>query len=222
MPLTDVRVLDLSRLLPGGQCTLMLADMGADVVKVEEPSRGDYIRLASPFDEHGISPLHLCYNRNKRSLALDLKNEDGVSTLLKLVKKTDVLVDSFRPGVMERLGIGYQRLKQENPALVHCAITGYGQEGALAQTPGHDLNFQALGRRRRTHWRRRGFSVCARGAHWRCGSRYVGGFRYTRGLAPRRTNRHWAIHRYVDARCGDGLFIHPRANVSLYGSMSRA
>ena len=145
MPLTDVRVLDLSRLLPGGQCTLMLADMGADVVKVEEPSRGDYIRLASPFDEHGVSPLHLCYNRNKRSLALDLKNEGGVSTLLKLVKKTDVLVDSFRPGVMERLGIGYQRLKQENPALVHCAITGYGQEGPLAQTPGHDLNFQALG-----------------------------------------------------------------------------
>ena len=145
MPLTGVRVLDLSRLLPGGQCTLMLADMGADVIKVEEPLRGDYIRLASPFDEHGVSPLHLCYNRNKRSLALDLKNESGVSTLLRLVKDTDVLVDSFRPGVMERLGIGYQRLKQENPALVHCAITGYGQEGPLARTPGHDLNFQALG-----------------------------------------------------------------------------
>ena len=145
MPLTGVRVLDLSRLLPGGQCTLMLADMGADVIKVEEPLRGDYIRLASPFDEHGVSPLHLCYNRNKRSLALDLKNESGVSTLLRLVKDTDVLVDSFRPGVMDRLGIGYQRLKQENPALVHCAITGYGQEGPLARTPGHDLNFQALG-----------------------------------------------------------------------------
>ena len=145
MPLTGVRVLDLSRLLPGGQCTLMLADMGADVIKVEEPLRGDYIRLASPFDEHGVSPLHLCYNRNKRSLALDLKNESGVSTLLRLVKDTDVLVDSFRPGVMDRLGIGYQRLKQENLALVHCAITGYGQEGPLARTPGHDLNFQALG-----------------------------------------------------------------------------
>ena len=145
MPLTDVRVLDLSRLLPGGQCTLMLADMGADVIKVEEPMRGDYIRLASPFDEHGVSPLHLCYNRNKRSLALDLKNQDGVSVLLDLVKNTDVLVDSFRPGVMERLGIGYQRLKKENPALVHCSITGYGQDGPLARAPGHDLNFQALG-----------------------------------------------------------------------------
>ena len=145
MPLSGIRVLDLSRLLPGGQCTLMLADMGADVIKVEEPLRGDYIRLASPFDEHGVSPLHLCYNRNKRSLALNLKNEHGVSTLLSLVKKTDVLVDSFRPGVMERLGIGHQKLKQENPALVHCAITGYGQEGPLARTPGHDLNFQALG-----------------------------------------------------------------------------
>lgn len=145
MPLTGIRVLDLSRLLPGGQCTLMLADMGADVIKIEEPLRGDYIRLASPFDEHGVSPLHLCYNRNKRSLALDLKNADGVSTLLRLVRDTDVLVDSFRPGVMERLGTGYQRLKKENPALVHCSITGYGQEGPLAKTPGHDLNFQALG-----------------------------------------------------------------------------
>ncbi len=145
MPLTGVRVLDLSRLLPGGQCTLMLADMGADVIKVEEPMRGDYIRLASPFDERGVSPLHLCYNRNKRSLALDLKNQDGVSVLLDLVKNTDVLVDSFRPGVMERLGIGYQRLKKENPALVHCSITGYGQDGPLARAPGHDLNFQALG-----------------------------------------------------------------------------
>ncbi|MCY4381842.1 MAG: CaiB/BaiF CoA-transferase family protein [Nitrospinae bacterium] len=145
MPLTDVRVLDLSRLLPGGQCTLMLADMGADVIKVEEPMRGDYIRLASPFDEHGVSPLHLCYNRNKRSLALDLKNQDGVSVLLDLVKNTDVLVDSFRPGVMERLGIGYQRLKKENPTLVHCSITGYGQDGPLARAPGHDLNFQAMG-----------------------------------------------------------------------------
>ena len=124
---------------------MMLADMGADVIKVEEPLRGDYIRLASPFDEHGVSPLHLCYNRNKRSLALDLKNENGVSTLLRLVKEADVLVDSFRPGVMERLGIGYQRLSKENPALVHCSITGYGQEGPLARTPGHDLNFQALG-----------------------------------------------------------------------------
>ena len=136
MPLTGIRVLDLSRLLPGGQCTLMLADMGADVIKIEEPLRGDYIRLASPFDEHGVSPLHLCYNRNKRSLALDLKNADGVSTLLRLVRDTDVLVDSFRPGVMERLGTGYQRLKKENPALVHCSITGYGQEGPLAKTPG--------------------------------------------------------------------------------------
>ncbi len=145
MPLTGVRVLDLSRLLPGGQCTLMLADMGADVIKVEEPVRGDYIRLASPFDERGVSPLHLCYNRNKRSLVLDLKNKRGVSTLFRLVKDADVLVDSFRPGVMERLGIDYQKLKKENPALVHCAITGYGQEGPLARTPGHDLNFQSLG-----------------------------------------------------------------------------
>lgn len=144
-PLQGIRVLDLSRLLPGGQCTLMLADMGADVIKVEEPRRGDYIRLASPFDARGVSPLHLCYNRNKRSLALDLKNGDGVSALLRLVRGADALVDSFRPGVMERLGIGHERLRQENPALVHCAITGYGQDGPLARTPGHDLNFQALG-----------------------------------------------------------------------------
>ena len=116
MPLTGVRVLDLSRLLPGGQCTLMLADMGADVIKIEEPLRGDYIRLASLL-MNMRTPLHLCYNRNKRSLALDLKNESGISTFLRLVKDTDVLVDSFRPGVMERLGIGYQRLKKENQPL---------------------------------------------------------------------------------------------------------
>ena len=145
MPLTGLRVLDLSRLLPGGQCTLMLADMGADVVKVEEPGRGDYIRLASPFDARGVSPLHLCYNRNKRSLALDLKTGAGAAALLRMAKEADALVDGFRPGVMERLGLGYERLREENPALVHCAITGYGRDGPLARTPGHDLNFQALG-----------------------------------------------------------------------------
>ncbi len=145
MPLSGIRVLDLTRLLPGGQCTLILADLGADVVKLEEPVRGDYIRLAASKDQRGVSPLHLTYNRNKRSLALDLKRPEGLKTLLRLVRGADVLVESFRPRVLERLGAGYARLRKENPSLIYCAVTGYGQEGPLAQEPAHDLNLESLG-----------------------------------------------------------------------------
>jgi len=145
MPLSGVRVLDLTRLLPGGQCTLMLAHLGADVVKVEDPVRGDYGRMAAPLDGRGASAFHLYCNLNKRSLALDLKRPEGVDALFRLVRGAHVLVESFRPGVLDRLGVGYARLSRENPRLVYCAITGYGQDGPLAQAPGHDLNFEAMG-----------------------------------------------------------------------------
>jgi len=128
--LSDVRVLDLSRLLPGGFCSLLLADFGAEVLKVEDTGMGDYIRWSPPFhegaDDSAKSALFLALNRGKRSVRLDLKSEGGKEVLLRLVREYDVLLESYRPGVMERLGVGYERLRQENPGLVYCAISGYG------------------------------------------------------------------------------------------------
>ncbi|MGH2727040.1 MAG: CaiB/BaiF CoA transferase family protein [Actinomycetota bacterium] len=143
-PLAGLRVLDLTRLLPGGFCTMLFADLGADVLKVEEPGKGDYIRWMEPF-KGGMSAGHLALNRGKRSMALNLKSEQGRDVLLRLVKDYDVLVESFRPGVMDRLGVGYERLAAENPSLVYCAITGYGQDGPYAQRAGHDMNYLGFG-----------------------------------------------------------------------------
>ena len=149
--LSDVRVLDLTRLLPGGFCTLLLADLGADVIKVEDTGAGDYVRWAPPFygdDEHTPlgtrSALYLSLNRNKRSIRLDLKSDGGREALLNLAAGADVLVESFRPGVLDRLGVGYERLAQANPALVYCPITGYGQHGPNRDRAGHDQNYLGL------------------------------------------------------------------------------
>ena len=151
LPLSDVKVLDLTRLLPGGFCTLLLADLGADVIKVEDTGQGDYVRWAPPYygsDEHTPlgtrSAIYLSLNRNKRSVRLDLKQERGRQALLKLAESADVLVESFRPGVLERLGVGYEVLRQANPALVYCPITGYGQDGPNRDRAGHDLNYLGL------------------------------------------------------------------------------
>ena len=146
--LEGVRVLDLSRLLPGGFCSLLLADFGADVLKVEDTGLGDYVRWAAPHVE-GVPPsagsaLFLALNRNKRSLRVNLKSEPGRELLLRLAREHDVLLESFRPGVMERLGVGYERLHQENPRLVYCAITGYGQDGPYRDRSGHDMNYLGL------------------------------------------------------------------------------
>jgi alpha-methylacyl-CoA racemase len=150
-PLEDVRVLDLTRLLPGGFCTLLLADLGADVVKVEDTGQGDYVRWAPPYygtDEHTPlgtrSAIYLSLNRNKRSVRLDLKQEQGKQALLKLTESADVLVESFRPGVLDKLGVGYEVLRQANPALVYCPITGYGQDGPNRDRAGHDMNYLGL------------------------------------------------------------------------------
>jgi crotonobetainyl-CoA:carnitine CoA-transferase CaiB-like acyl-CoA transferase len=146
--LGDIRVLDLSRLLPGGFCSLLLADFGADVLKVEDTGMGDYIRWSPPFhegaDESAKSALFLALNRGKRSIRLDLKSDAGKEVLLRLVREHDVLLESFRPGVMERLGVGYERLREENPRLVYCAITGYGQDGPYTGRSGHDMNYLGL------------------------------------------------------------------------------
>jgi crotonobetainyl-CoA:carnitine CoA-transferase CaiB-like acyl-CoA transferase len=142
VPLTGVRVLDLTRLLPGAFCTMLLADMGADVVKVEEPGSGDYMRWTPPLVE-GQSALFNALNRNKRSLTLNLKSDAGRALLLQLVHHAAVLVEGNRPGVMERLGLGWEVLHARNPKLVMCSITGYGQDGPFASRAGHDLNYTA-------------------------------------------------------------------------------
>src|SRR5437764_8581760 len=150
-PLSDVRILDLTRLLPGGFCTLLLADLGAHVIKVEDTGQGDYVRWAPPYygsDEQTPlgtrSAIYLALNRNKRSVRLDLKQEGGRQALLKLVESADVLVESFRPGVLDKLGVGFNVLSQANPALVYCPITGYGQGGPNRDRAGHDMNYLGL------------------------------------------------------------------------------
>jgi alpha-methylacyl-CoA racemase len=149
--LADVRVLDLTRLLPGGFCSLLLADLGADVVKVEDTGMGDYIRWAPPYygddDKQALgtrSALYLSLNRNKRSIRLDLKSDPGREAFLRLVREYDVVLEGFRPGVMDRLGVGYERLREANPRIVYCAITGYGQTGPNTGRAGHDMNYLAL------------------------------------------------------------------------------
>lgn len=133
-PLQGVRVLDLTRLLPGPVCTLHLADLGADVIKIEDTGAGDYAAPA----------LRALVHRNKRAMCLDLKKPQGVDVLHRLVRTADVLVESFRPGVTGKLGADYETLARINPKLVYCSITGYGQTGPYRNEPGHDLNYCAL------------------------------------------------------------------------------
>ncbi len=146
--LAGIRVLDLSRLLPGGFCSLLLADFGADVIKVEDTGMGDYIRWSPPYYEgahdSAQSALFLSLNRNKRSIRLDLKSDGGREALLALVRESDVVLESFRPGVLDRLGVGYERMREENPAIVYCAISGYGQTGPKRDASGHDMNYLGL------------------------------------------------------------------------------
>src|SRR5271167_152670 len=148
LPLEGIRVLDLSRLLPGGFCSLLLADFGADALKVEDTGMGDYIRLSPPYvdgaDDSAKSALFLSLNRNKRSIRLDLKSDAGCEALLALVRDHDVVLESFRPGVLERLGVGYERMREENPGIVYCAISGYGQSGPKREASGHDMNYLGL------------------------------------------------------------------------------
>jgi crotonobetainyl-CoA:carnitine CoA-transferase CaiB-like acyl-CoA transferase len=142
-PLDGLRVLDLSRLLPGPYCSRILADFGAEVVKIEPPGGGDWLRHVPPLED-GVGTLFRALNRGKKSLTLNLKSEEGRAILLRLVETADVLLEGFRPGVMERLGLGYERLAQANPRLVYCALTGYGPHGPYRDRPGHDLNYIGL------------------------------------------------------------------------------
>jgi len=141
-PLAGVRVLDFSTLLPGPLATLLLAEAGAEVIKIERPGTGDEMRSYTP-KFGGDSVNFALLNRSKRSIAIDLKSRDAVSRMKPLIAQTDVIVEQFRPGVMDRLGLGYADVAALNPRIVYCSITGYGQSGPRAQTAAHDLNYIA-------------------------------------------------------------------------------
>ncbi|MBE0512726.1 CoA transferase [Candidatus Bathyarchaeota archaeon] len=142
--LDGVRVLDLTRLLPGDYCTMILGDIGAEVIKVEEPSLGDYIRWVPPLMK-GQSVSHLMLNRNKKSMKLNLKCEKGKEVFYKLVERSDVVIECFRPGVVKRLGIDYEAVSKVNQRIVYCSMSGYGQDGPYRDLPGHDVNYIGYG-----------------------------------------------------------------------------
>jgi alpha-methylacyl-CoA racemase len=142
-PLASLKVLDFSTLLPGPFASLLLADMGAEVLRIESPTRMDLLRVLPPHDQ-GISASHAYLNRNKRSLALDLKQPEALEVIKQLLQDYDIVLEQFRPGVMERLGLGYEALKAINPKLIYVSITGYGQTGPYKDRAGHDINYLAL------------------------------------------------------------------------------
>jgi crotonobetainyl-CoA:carnitine CoA-transferase CaiB-like acyl-CoA transferase len=142
--LSGIRVLDLTRYIPGPYCTMLLGDLGADVVKVEEPGIGDPTRLVPPaVGESGAA--HAALNRNKRSIVVDIRKEEGAAVVRRLAARADVLVEGYRPGVLARHGLGAEALRADNPRLVYCSVTGYGQDGPLAARAGHDVDYIALG-----------------------------------------------------------------------------
>lgn len=142
--LSGILVIDLSRLLPGPYCSMMLADLGAEVIKIEELGRGDYLREFPPM-VNKESAFFLSVNRNKKSMTLNLKTQRGKAIFLNLVKKADVVLEGFRPGVMDKMGIGYKVMEKINPGIVVCSISGYGQDGPYATKAGHDLNYLSIG-----------------------------------------------------------------------------
>lgn len=145
LPLMGVKVLDVSQVMAGPYSCMLLADMGADVIKVEPPGNGDQTRGAMGFKMKGPDSMgFLNMNRNKRSIAINLKSEAGKAILFKLVKEADILVENYRPGVMKRLGVGYEVMSKINPALVYVSISGFGQSGPWAMRPGFDLMAQAM------------------------------------------------------------------------------
>ena len=142
MALQDLKVVDVTRTLAGPFCTMMLGDMGADVVKIEEPNHGDETRSWTPF-WNGESTQFLSFNRNKRSLSLNLREKEGVEIVLGLAAKSDIMIESFRAGALERMGLGYEAVKKVNPNIIYCSISGYGRTGPMADKPGYDLIIQA-------------------------------------------------------------------------------
>ncbi|MHA1276481.1 MAG: CaiB/BaiF CoA transferase family protein [Candidatus Helarchaeota archaeon] len=148
LALDGIRVLDLSRLLPGPFATMMLADFGAEVIKIEDPILGDYLRWRAPYLSKGEkkeSITFLALNRNKKAMILDLKDPQGQEIFYKLAKTADVILESFRPGVVDKLQIGYETIKKVNPQIIYCSLTGFGQNGPYKNLPGHDINYLGVG-----------------------------------------------------------------------------
>lgn len=142
-PLQGIKVLDFSPLLPGPFASRLLGDLGADVIRIESPGKPDLVQSMPPF-QHGVSALHAYLNRNKRTVALDLKQPDDIAAAKALAQEADVVIEQFRPGVMARLGLDYAALSASNARLIYCSITGYGQDGPLRERAGHDIDYVAL------------------------------------------------------------------------------
>ena len=144
LPLAGVRVLDLTRVLAGPYCTMVLADLGAEVVKVERPGTGDDSRYFGPFLASGMSAYFASINRGKKSVALDLHDPGDVATLRRLAARADVLVENFRPGTMEAFGLSSEFLRELNPRLIYASLSGFGRTGAVAERPAYDIIIQAM------------------------------------------------------------------------------
>lgn len=144
MNLDGIRVLDMSRLLPGPYGTMLLADLGADVIKIEDPEAGDYARFQEPMVE-GQGALFTMVNRNKRSVQLDLEKEEGRKIFMNLAESADVIFEQFRPGIVEKLGVDYESVKEVNSGIIYCSLSGFGQDGPYKKRVGHDLNYISLG-----------------------------------------------------------------------------
>jgi alpha-methylacyl-CoA racemase len=143
-PLASLKILDFTTRLPGPFGTMILSDLGANILRVEGPGLTDIVRLIPPFDDDNVSAMHALLNRSKRCLGLDLKKPGAIEIIKKLVMSYDIIIEQFRPGVMARLGLSYEVLKEVNPYLIYCSITGYGQTGPLKDRAGHDNNYLAL------------------------------------------------------------------------------
>jgi len=143
-PLQDIRVLDLSRLLPAPFATMILADLGADVIRVESPAAADRLRLVPPY-VNGLSAHFMTINRNKRSVAINLRDPRGREVFFTLVKTADVVVEGYKPGTMDRLGVGYEAVKAVKDDIIYCSVSGYGQDGPLCDHAGHDINYMGIG-----------------------------------------------------------------------------
>ena len=199
-PLDGIRVLDLSRLLPGPYATHILASFGAEVIKVERPGEGDYLREYEPKAE-GLNAVFLTINRGKKSIAIDLKHPDGKEAFIALAQTSDVVLDGFRPGVMEQLGLGYEQLKEAHPGLVYAALTGYGQTGPHANRAGHDLNYVALAGMLDLLGGGGRDAGCSRRANRGRGSRRATDCdRHSAGIAAPDEQRHRPVRRRLDVR----------------------
>src|SRR5690606_12223332 len=141
-PLEGIKILDMSRTLAGPYCTMLLGDQGAEIIKVEQPGLGDESRRFTPPTWNGVSTYFLSSNRNKRSITVNLKSKKGKEIIYKLAKEADVLVENFRTGAMDKLGFGYEKMKEINPKLIYCSISGFGRTGPEKDRAGYDLLLQ--------------------------------------------------------------------------------